>query len=103
MASLDERRRDMRARLRADRGDAYAKGWMDGAKEAEEVLTRRGKAGRRSAVPDEVRKQIAAWYAEGKGLSYRAIAERLNAEGIPTGQGGARWYASSVRAALHAR
>jgi site-specific DNA recombinase len=29
------------------------------------------------------------------GLSYRAIAERLTAEGVPTKRGGA-WYASTV-------
>jgi len=101
--SLDDRRREMRARRRADKGDAYAKGWLDGAKEAKEALTRRAKVGRRSTVPDELRKRIAEWYAEGKGLSYRAIADRLNAEGVPTGQGGSRWWPSSVRAVLKAR
>ena len=67
--SLDDRRREMRARLRADKGDAYARGWIDGAKEATEALTRRAKVGRRSTIPDKIRKRIAEWYAEGQGLS----------------------------------
>jgi DNA invertase Pin-like site-specific DNA recombinase len=35
-----------------------------------------------------------------KGLSYRAIADRLNADGVPTAQGGLRWYPGTVRYAL---
>jgi Recombinase len=34
------------------------------------------------------------------GLSLHAIADRLNAEGIPTPRGGAMWRASSVQSAL---
>ena len=34
------------------------------------------------------------------GDSLRVIAAQLNADGIPTVQGGARWHASTVRAAL---
>jgi len=34
------------------------------------------------------------------GMSLRAIADTLNAEGVPTHRGGARWRASSVQAAL---
>lgn len=34
------------------------------------------------------------------GLSLRQIAERLNDDAIPTGQGGSRWYASTVRSVL---
>lgn len=34
------------------------------------------------------------------GASLRAIADGLNAEGVPTAQGGARWYASTVSAVL---
>lgn len=32
-----------------------------------------------------------------QGHSYHAIAKMLNADNVPTGQGGARWYPSSVR------
>lgn len=38
--------------------------------------------------------------ARNRGHSLRAIAEMLNGEGIPTGQGGRKWYASSVKAIL---
>lgn len=34
------------------------------------------------------------------GRSLRAIAEGLNAEGVPTAQGGAKWYASTIKAVL---
>lgn len=36
--------------------------------------------------------------ARASGHTYRHIADALNAEGIPTGQGGVEWYPSSVRA-----
>lgn len=38
-----------------------------------------------------------------KGLSYAAIAEKLNAAGVPTAQGGRRWYPATVRYALSDR
>lgn len=34
------------------------------------------------------------------GRSYGAVAKMLNDEGVPTAQGGAKWHASTVRAAL---
>lgn len=34
----------------------------------------------------------------GAGSSYRQVAAALNAEGVPTAQGGREWYASTVRA-----
>lgn len=37
---------------------------------------------------------------EDEGLSMSAIANRLNAEEIPTARGGKRWYPSTVRSAL---
>jgi DNA invertase Pin-like site-specific DNA recombinase len=45
-------------------------------------------------IPDEVRLRIAAERAAGVTLS--AIADELTNEGIPTAQGGQRWYASTV-------
>ena len=54
--------------------------------------------GRPRTVPDEVRTHIASLRAQG--LSYPAVANALNDEGVPTGQGGVRWYASTVRAVL---
>lgn len=32
------------------------------------------------------------------GRSFRAIADALNADGVPTGQGGKQWYPATVRA-----
>lgn len=40
---------------------------------------------------------VAAWLA---GATLTAIAADLNAAGVPTARGGARWYASTIRAAL---
>lgn len=54
--------------------------------------------GRPNVLPDEVREDIASMRSEG--LSLRAIAEDLNTRGIATAHGGAKWYASSVRAVL---
>ncbi|UGS35245.1 recombinase family protein [Capillimicrobium parvum] len=56
--------------------------------------------GRRSELPVTVVSRIVRERAEGRSL--RAIAEHLNADSVATGQGGKRWYASSVRAALSA-
>ena len=38
--------------------------------------------------------------ARQRGLSFAAIADRLNADGVPTAQGGQRWYPATVRAVL---
>jgi DNA invertase Pin-like site-specific DNA recombinase len=54
--------------------------------------------GRPRSVPDDVVARIAA--ARTAGESLRAIAESLNTEGVPTGQGGRLWHASTVRAVL---
>jgi DNA invertase Pin-like site-specific DNA recombinase len=56
------------------------------------------KLGRPRTVPDEVRERIASLRAEG--LTLNAIAETLDDEGVPTGQGGSRWFASVVSAVL---
>jgi len=36
------------------------------------------------------------------GLTYRAIAERLNEQGVPTAQGGREWHAGTVHSVLRA-
>ncbi len=54
--------------------------------------------GRPSGVPDEVADQIRA--AREAGQSLRRIADQLNANGVPTAQGGACWYASTVKAVI---
>jgi DNA invertase Pin-like site-specific DNA recombinase len=56
--------------------------------------------GRKSTLPTSTIEMVDSLRSEG--LSYRAIAERLNADQIPTGQGAAQWHASSVRAVLAA-
>lgn len=52
--------------------------------------------GRRSTLPAPVRARIVD--ARTAGESYARIAAALNADGVPTGQGGARWYPATVRA-----
>lgn len=49
----------------------------------------------RRPVPDAVRDRIVAARAEGRTL--RSIADELNAENVPTGQGAKQWWAESVR------
>jgi DNA invertase Pin-like site-specific DNA recombinase len=52
--------------------------------------------GRPQAVPDAVVQRIVA--SRNAGLSFRAIAAELEADGVPTARGGARWHASAVHA-----
>jgi DNA invertase Pin-like site-specific DNA recombinase len=59
------------------------------------------KLGRASTLPAAVRRRIARDRANG--LSYRAIADRLNVAGVPTGQGGRQWYPMTVRTVLLAK
>lgn len=54
--------------------------------------------GRPSALPAEVVEHILD--AHERGDSLRLIAAKLTADAVPTAQGGARWYASTVRAVL---
>ena len=56
--------------------------------------------GRKSLIPGSVRERIRRERVAGQ--SYRAIADDLNTDAVPTGQGAALWHASSVRAALKA-
>lgn len=57
-----------------------------------------GSLGRPRNVDVDVVERIKQQRTEKKSL--RAIAEQLNAEGVPTAQGGARWHASTVSAVL---
>jgi len=52
-------------------------------------------AGRRSAIPAEIRARIRRERREGRSLG--AIAAALNDEKVPTAQGGAKWHKSTVR------
>lgn len=56
-----------------------------------------GRPGLQTASP-ELAQRIGAMRE--RGLSLQAIAEALNAEGVPTPRGGARWRPSSVQTAL---
>lgn len=64
-----------------------------------EAKARGVKLGRPRQLPDEVAVRIRGLRAEG--MSLRAIADRLNADGVPTAQDGRQWYASTVRAVLN--
>jgi hypothetical protein len=46
-------------------------------------------------VPEQVRQRVIG--LRRRGLSWSRVAEQLNAWRTPTGQGGARWYASTAR------
>ncbi len=52
--------------------------------------------GRPSGLPVEVLRRVR--HERGQGATYAAIADGLNADAVPTAQGGARWHPSSVRA-----
>jgi DNA invertase Pin-like site-specific DNA recombinase len=72
------------------------------------VRTREGMAQRKSegtrmgrprTLPEEVVDRIAV--ARANGLSLSKIAEALNTDGIPTSQGGARWYPATISKILN--
>ena len=54
--------------------------------------------GRPRTMPPSVRRRIQRDRAKGKTLT--AIADALNASGVPTAHGGSRWHASTVRKVL---
>jgi hypothetical protein len=56
------------------------------------------KRGRKTAIPPEVSKRIHDARSAGKSL--HQIADRLNADSVPTAHDGARWWPSTVRAVL---
>jgi len=55
--------------------------------------------GRPPTVPQKVVRRIQRQRARGETL--RAIAESLNRDAVPTAQGGAQWYAATVRGILN--
>lgn len=57
--------------------------------------------GRERAVPDKVVERIKGLRRQG--LSLRAIGEVLDAEGVPTGHGAARWHGATIRDLLKSR
>src|SRR5438128_11842459 len=57
--------------------------------------------GRPRTLPEQVRNRIRRERTKRRSLA--AIAAALNADGVPTAHGGARWHASTVRAVLAER
>lgn len=58
--------------------------------------------GRPRVLPRDVRERVVT--ERSRGLSYQAIADRLNTEGVATGHGGRQWWPATVRTvALAAR
>jgi DNA invertase Pin-like site-specific DNA recombinase len=71
-------------------------------KEALAVAKGQGvKLGRPRQLPEPIRRRIVKMRK--RGLTFRAIADTLNDESVPTAQGGLKWYASTVRKVLLAR
>jgi DNA invertase Pin-like site-specific DNA recombinase len=56
--------------------------------------------GRPRSIPDEVRYRIASMRS--RGLTYRAIADALNADDVPRGQRGIKWWPSTIQNVLDA-
>jgi DNA invertase Pin-like site-specific DNA recombinase len=56
------------------------------------------RVGRPPTLPAKVVRRMQRERAAGKSLA--AIADKLNADGVPTAQGGRRWYAGTVRYTL---
>jgi DNA invertase Pin-like site-specific DNA recombinase len=67
-----------------------------------DALAMKRAAGTRLGRPPVVAEGVAehARQLKAQGVSLRGIAAKFNEAGIPTGQSGKRWYASSVRALL---
>lgn len=57
--------------------------------------------GRPGNIPDEVLLRVAG--ERGRGRTLARIADGLTADGVPTPQGGARWYPSTVKGALESQ
>lgn len=74
---------------------------MTGTRTREALAAKRARGvrfGRKVKLSAEVRHRIGAEREAGATLA--AIAENLNSDGVPTAQGGASWYPSTVRAVL---
>lgn len=67
-------------------------------KRAQRAYATPGRPGRKAVLAAEVVARIRDEYAQGKSLG--AIANDLNAERVPTAQGGRQWWPSTIRAVL---
>lgn len=54
--------------------------------------------GARPALPREITRRIVA--ERNNGRTFKAIADDLMAEGIPTARGKARWYPATIKAVV---
>ena len=69
-------------------------------KDALAVKKSRGeRLGRPRVLPEAIRSQLEG--LRNQGLAYRAIADLMNSEGVPTAHGGARWHGNTVRQVLN--
>ncbi|MDI6102246.1 recombinase family protein [Actinoplanes sp. NEAU-A12] len=57
--------------------------------------------GRPASLPTEVRSRIVKAHREG--ANYSAIARSLNADRVPTAQGGKQWYPATVKAVVNSQ
>jgi hypothetical protein len=74
------------------------------AERTEEPRTQRRRAartGRERTLPAEVVSRIL--HESARGVSLADIARQLNRDGVPTAQGGRRWWPSTVRVVLRTR
>lgn len=74
------------------------------AERTEEPRARRrpaARTGRKRTLPAEVVSRIL--HESARGVSLADIARRLNRDGVPTAQGGSRWWPSTVRVVLRTR
>jgi hypothetical protein len=70
----------------------------DRREEARRAHRQPARPGRRPGLPTEVVRRILSEHANGESLG--EITRRLNADGVPTAQGGRHWWPSTVRAVL---
>lgn len=57
------------------------------------------KLGRKQSIPNNVAQAVRSM--RDGGMTLRAIADQLNADDVPTGQGGTKWFASTVSFVLN--
>lgn len=72
-----------------------------GQRTRDALATRRAagvRLGRPQLIPPAVREQMRD--ARARGVTLRAIADQLNADGVPTAQGGRLWHPETVRRAI---
>jgi DNA invertase Pin-like site-specific DNA recombinase len=64
-----------------------------------QAARRHGRASGRPAVVDDPELRVRIAQMRAQGMTLQAIADCLNAEGVPTVRGGTKWRHSSIQAA----